>query len=139
MGIDAAPFQDLFPERTIVTVGELRQKVKDLKGELSTLGAGKLAIEGIINAFTTFQKPLQECIDRANRLQDFLKFSGSARDVATRREEARVALQAEALLDSVSRKRNLETAPAASAEDDAETEGLAADLIRSLSSGITRK
>jgi tetratricopeptide (TPR) repeat protein len=64
----------------------------------------------------------------------------TARDVATRREEARVALQAEALLDSVSRKRNLETAhPAAGAEDDAETEGLAADLIRSLSSGITRK
>jgi len=64
----------------------------------------------------------------------------TARDVATRREEARVAMQAEALLDSVSRKRNLETAhPAPGAEDDAETEGLAADLIRILSSGITRK
>ena len=60
--------------------------------------------------------------------------------MATRREEARVALQAEALLDSVSRKRNLEAAPVpAGAEDDAETEGLAADVIRTLSSGITRK
>ncbi|HKP74150.1 MAG TPA: hypothetical protein VJT67_01345, partial [Longimicrobiaceae bacterium] len=58
----------------------------------------------------------------------------TARDVATRREEARVALQADALLDSVSRKRNLDTAqpPAPGTEEEAESEGLAADLLRTL-------
>ena len=58
----------------------------------------------------------------------------TARDVATRREEARVALQADALLDSVSRKRNLDTAQPAAAgtEEEAESEGLAADLLRTL-------
>jgi tetratricopeptide (TPR) repeat protein len=57
----------------------------------------------------------------------------TARDVATRREEARVVLQADALLDSVSRKRNLDTAhPAAGTEEEAESEGLAADLLRTL-------
>jgi len=65
----------------------------------------------------------------------------TARDVATRREEARVALEAEALLDSVSRKRNLEAPQpvAAGADEEAESEGMAADLIRALASGNLRK
>jgi tetratricopeptide (TPR) repeat protein len=65
----------------------------------------------------------------------------TSRDVAQRREEARVAMEAEALLDSVSRKRNLETAKpvAAGAEEEAESEGLAADLIRTLAAGTGRK
>jgi hypothetical protein len=51
-----------------------------------------------------------------------------------------VVLEAEALLDSVSRKRNLETAQPdrPGAEDDAETEGLAADLLRTLSEQESR-
>jgi predicted house-cleaning NTP pyrophosphatase (Maf/HAM1 superfamily) len=64
-----------------------------------------------------------------------------ARDVAPRREEARVVLEAEALLDSVSRKRNLEAPQpaAAGADEEAESEGMAADLIRALASGNLRK
>lgn len=59
----------------------------------------------------------------------------TARDVAARREEARVVLEADALLDQVSRKRNLETVqPASGDEEEAESEGLAADLIRTLAS-----
>jgi len=64
----------------------------------------------------------------------------TARDVATRLAEMKVALEAESLLDSVTRKRNLEAAqPAAGADDEAESEGLAADLNRALASGIPRK
>jgi tetratricopeptide (TPR) repeat protein len=65
----------------------------------------------------------------------------TAREVAARREESRVMLEADALLDSVTRKRNLEAAQpaAAGAEEEAESEGLAADLIRTLASGIPRK
>jgi tetratricopeptide (TPR) repeat protein len=65
----------------------------------------------------------------------------TSRDVAARREEARVVMEAEALLDSVSRKRALETVQpaAAGAEEEAESEGLAADLVRTLASGPGRK
>jgi tetratricopeptide (TPR) repeat protein len=60
----------------------------------------------------------------------------TARDVAARREEARVVLEADALLDQVSRKRNLDTVPPIPGEEEeAESEGLAADLIRTLTSG----
>src|SRR4051794_4554496 len=65
----------------------------------------------------------------------------TSRDVAQRREEARVALEAEALLDSVTRKRNLEMAQPAvvGAEEEAQSEGLAAELIKTLASGTGRK
>jgi tetratricopeptide (TPR) repeat protein len=64
----------------------------------------------------------------------------TARDVAARHEEMKVIMEAESLLDSVSRKRNLEAAqPAAGADDEAESEGLAADLNRALASGTPRK
>ena len=45
--------------------------------------------------------------------------------------------EAQALLDLVSRKRKLETPPptAPGAEEEAESDGLAADLIRALASG----
>lgn len=58
----------------------------------------------------------------------------TARDVATRREESRVALEAEAVLDQVIRKRGLETAtePAGGDQEEADTEGLAAELLRTL-------
>jgi len=64
----------------------------------------------------------------------------TARDVAARKEEMKVAMEAESLLDSVSRKRNLEAPhPAAGAEEEAENEGLAADVNRALASGMPRK
>jgi hypothetical protein len=58
----------------------------------------------------------------------------TARDVATRREESRVALEAETVLDQVMRKRGLETAtePAGGDQEEADTEGLAAELLRTL-------
>ena len=64
----------------------------------------------------------------------------TARDVASRKEEMKVVMEAESLLDSVSRKRNLDAVqPAAGADDEAESEGLAADLNRALASGTPRK
>lgn len=64
----------------------------------------------------------------------------TARDVAARREEARVVLQADALLDNVQRKRNLETAhPVAAGEaEEAESAGLEADLLRTLASAARK-
>ena len=57
----------------------------------------------------------------------------SAREIAQRREEARVALEAEALLESVARKRALEEVVASGAGvDEADTEDLAADVVRTL-------
>lgn len=65
----------------------------------------------------------------------------TARDVATRREEAKVAMEADSLLDSVSRKRNLEavTSPAGGEEEEAESEALSADLLRTLTAVFARK
>ncbi|HEX6748536.1 MAG TPA: tetratricopeptide repeat protein [Longimicrobium sp.] len=62
--------------------------------------------------------------------------ASTARDVATRREESKVAMEAETVLDQVSRKRGLETAtePAGGEQEEADTEGLAADLLRTLTS-----
>ncbi|HEX8907540.1 MAG TPA: hypothetical protein VF771_22045, partial [Longimicrobiaceae bacterium] len=62
--------------------------------------------------------------------------ASTARDVATRLEQAKVALGAEAVLDEVSKKRNIDVAaePAGGEQEDADTEGLAADLLRTLSS-----
>jgi len=61
----------------------------------------------------------------------------TSRDVALRREEAKVSIEAETLLDSVSRKRNLETAQPAPVGADEEAEGdvLTADMVRTLASG----
>ncbi|HET7230085.1 MAG TPA: hypothetical protein VFJ16_08795 [Longimicrobium sp.] len=60
--------------------------------------------------------------------------ASTARDVATRRDESRVALEAEAVVDQVARKRALEAAiePASSDEEAAESDTLAADLLRIL-------
>jgi tetratricopeptide (TPR) repeat protein len=66
--------------------------------------------------------------------------ASTARDVATRREESRVALEAEAVLDQVTRKRGIEgaTEPAGGEQEEADTEGLAADLLRTLSAPSRR-
>lgn len=60
--------------------------------------------------------------------------ASTARDVAGRREESRVVLEAEAVVDQVTRKRALEAAiePAGSEEEAAESDTLAADLLRIL-------
>ena len=66
--------------------------------------------------------------------------ASTARDVATRLEQAKVALEAEAVLDEVLRKRGIEAAtePAGGEQEEADTEGLAADLLRTLSSAGRR-
>jgi tetratricopeptide (TPR) repeat protein len=66
--------------------------------------------------------------------------ASTARDVATRLEQAKVALEAEAVLDEVLRKRGIEAAtePAGGEQETADTEGLAADLLRTLSSAGRR-
>ncbi|MDB4950509.1 MAG: hypothetical protein JWM27_3158 [Gemmatimonadetes bacterium] len=63
--------------------------------------------------------------------------AGAARQIAQRREEARVLLAAEAVLDSVRSKRALETSAArvAQPESEEETQGFAAELVRSLNAG----
>ena len=60
--------------------------------------------------------------------------ASTARDVAARREENRVVLEADAVLDQVARKRALETEiePAGGEEEAAESDILAADLLRML-------
>jgi tetratricopeptide (TPR) repeat protein len=60
--------------------------------------------------------------------------ASAALESARRREENRVALAAEAVLESARGRRGLEvkTAPAAPAESEEETEGFAAELVRSL-------
>ncbi|HEU4451872.1 MAG TPA: hypothetical protein VFR81_02395 [Longimicrobium sp.] len=58
--------------------------------------------------------------------------ASTAREVATRREEARVALEAETVLDSVTRRRALESAEPAGGEEQADAEDLFTDLLRSL-------
>jgi tetratricopeptide (TPR) repeat protein len=65
----------------------------------------------------------------------------TARDVAQRREEARVAIEAESLLESVARKRNLEvvTAPEGGEQEAAESDALSADLLRTLASAVARR
>ena len=59
----------------------------------------------------------------------------AARDLAKRREEARVVLAAESVLDAVTRRRGVETAavrPADGGEEAEATELLASDLVRTL-------
>jgi len=66
--------------------------------------------------------------------------ASTARDVATRREESRVALEAETVLDQVTRKRGIEAAtePAGGEQEEADTEGLAAELLRTLNISARR-
>jgi tetratricopeptide (TPR) repeat protein len=61
--------------------------------------------------------------------------ASTARDVAARREESRVAIEAEAVLDQVARKRGIGAAvePAGGAQEAADSDDLAADLLRLLS------
>ncbi|HEX2203382.1 MAG TPA: tetratricopeptide repeat protein [Longimicrobium sp.] len=71
----------------------------------------------------------------AGSLKDWVraeKAAQAARDIAQRREENRVVLETDTVLDSVSRRRAVETAPAGTM-DEADAAGLAADLLRSLS------
>lgn len=75
--------KQMFPDQSLVPIEEAKAKVKALKTELGTLATSRFAIEGVIQAFERFQKPLQESIDRIDRLQNFLKFASQARDVAT--------------------------------------------------------
>jgi tetratricopeptide (TPR) repeat protein len=63
----------------------------------------------------------------------------TARDVATRREEGRVVIEADALLESVARKRAIDAPAPAAAEDDAETSDFAADLLRTLETAAARR
>jgi hypothetical protein len=65
----------------------------------------------------------------------------TARDVAQRREEARVVIEAESLLESVARKRNLEavTAPEGGEQEAAESDALSADLLRTLAGALARR
>jgi len=61
--------------------------------------------------------------------------ASTARDVATRREEGRVVIEAEAVLDQVTRKRAIDeaTEPAGTEQEAADSDTLAADLLRLLS------
>jgi tetratricopeptide (TPR) repeat protein len=64
----------------------------------------------------------------------------TARDVATRREEARVLVEVEPLLESIMRRRNLESVQAEAGETpDEDTALLAADLLRTLETAAARK
>jgi tetratricopeptide (TPR) repeat protein len=60
--------------------------------------------------------------------------ASTAREVAERRGEARVLLEAETVLDSVTRRRALESAEPAGGEEGADAEDLFTDLLRSLTS-----
>jgi len=92
----------------------------------------------------TASTALLDMASGAASLKDWARAERAAtlsRDVATRHAEALVVMQAESLLDSVSRKRNLDTGapPAVGAEEEAVSEDLAADLLRTLASGPGRK
>ena len=56
----------------------------------------------------------------------------AARDIAQRQEEAKVLMDAEAVLEQVMRKRALEEVKAGAEVDEAETADFAADLLRTL-------
>ena len=60
--------------------------------------------------------------------------ASTARDVAGRREEGRVVIEAEAVVDQVARKRGIEAAiePSGNEEEASETEILFADVLRTL-------
>jgi tetratricopeptide (TPR) repeat protein len=66
--------------------------------------------------------------------------ASTARDMAVRQDLAKVALGAETVLDQATRKRGLEAAvePAGGEKEEAETEGLAADLLRTLTLSARR-
>jgi tetratricopeptide (TPR) repeat protein len=145
-----AIFQGLLPH--IVKPSERMQNVADIGRAAG--GAGDRAAfdeawdeiwsyAGDWHARPTAGQALLDLAHGAASLKDWARAERAvttARDVATRREEARVALEADALLDSVSRKRNLDAdiAPG-SADEEAESEGLTADVLRMLTSGPGRK
>ena len=64
-----------------------------------------------------------------------------ARELASRREEAKVVMEADALLDNVTRKRNLDAVQPATndTKEEAESDVLAADLLRTLGSSRPHK
>lgn len=66
--------------------------------------------------------------------------ASTAREIATRHGMAKVVLEAETVLDQVSRKRGIEAVPepAGGEQEEADTEGLAADLLRTLTSAGRR-
>ncbi|HEU0015582.1 MAG TPA: tetratricopeptide repeat protein [Longimicrobium sp.] len=62
--------------------------------------------------------------------------ASTAREVAGRRGEGHVTIEAESLLDSVLRKRSLESAPTAGEAGLADAEDLAEELVRSLRGSV---
>jgi tetratricopeptide (TPR) repeat protein len=143
-------FQGLLPH--VVDPGERMQTVADIGRAAG--GAGNRGVfdqawdelwsfAGDWHTRPTAAQALLDMSRGAASLKDWARAERAvttARDVAARREEARVVLETDALLDSVSRKRSLDTViPAGGADEEAESEGLTADVLRTLAPGPGRK
>lgn len=105
--------QQLFPGKISVSIGEAQQKAAQLKFEMLELGRTKVAVEGALGAFEKFAAPLQAAIDGSKKLDSFLSFTKSSKDLQTLQSRLQVTTQELRQFEAAARKQGLPTEAAA--------------------------
>ncbi len=129
--IGVGSLAEFFPGRTVVTIEEIRAKVAELRFQMNEVARTKEAVTQALGVFEKFAAPLQVAIDNAKKLDTFLQFAKSSKDLQTLQTRLRETTDEVRQFEAAARAQGLPTEVSALQRDLLTATGTRAEFVKS--------